>query len=102
MVEKNDFLVYRKYEGDKRYYNYDFDMIKDKLLYIAEDFGIEDKIEEYLDGIESIIELMVNELNDANWYLDDFQHDYNKLEEEKVDLLERIKELEEEIEKLEE
>lgn len=101
MINKNDFLVYRKYEGDKRYYNYDFDTIKDKLLYIAEDFGIEDRIEEYIDGIESIIELMINELNEANWYLDDFQNDYNNLEEERVDLLERIRELEERIEELE-
>ena len=101
MVEKNDFTVYRKYEGDKRYFNYNFDMIKDKLLYITEDLGIENKIEECIGGIESIIEQMVNELNEANWYLDDIQQDYNGLEEEKVDLIERIRELEERIEELE-
>ena len=31
MVEKNDFTVFRKYEGDRKFYNYDFDMIKDEL-----------------------------------------------------------------------
>ena len=33
MVEKNDFTVFRKYEGDRKFYDYDFDMIKDELLH---------------------------------------------------------------------
>lgn len=101
MVEKNDFTVYRKYEKDKRYFNYDFDMIKNKLLKAVEGLIIEDKIIDYIDDIENIVQQMVDELNDANWYLNDIQQDYNSLEEEKEDLLERIKELEEEIEELE-
>ena len=98
MVEKNDFTVYRKYEGDKRYFNYNFDMIKDELLNIAEGYGIEDKIEEYIDDLEYITEQIVEELNETNSDLDDLQQDYNDLEEEKEELMERIEELEERME----
>ena len=35
MAEKNDYTIYKKYEGDVIYYNYNFDMIKSELLNIA-------------------------------------------------------------------
>lgn len=94
MVEKNDFTVYRKYEGDERYYDYSFDMIKDELLKAVEGLVIEAKVVDYIDDIENIIKQMTDELNDANSDLDDLQQDYNDLEEEKEELIERVKELE--------
>ena len=106
MVEKNDFTVFRKYEGDRKFYNYNFDMIKDELLKAVEGLIVEDKVIDYIDDIENIVEQMVDELNDANWCLNDVQQDYSSLEEEKNELegevrylRERIEELEESIEK---
>ena len=52
MIEKNDFTVYRKYEGDRRYYDYNFDQIKKRLLEVVEGLWIDEKIEEYIDGQE--------------------------------------------------
>ena len=98
MVEKNDYTIYKKYEGDVIYYNYNFDMIKSELLNIAEGYGIEDKIEEYIDDLEYITEQIVDELNEANSDLNDLQEDYDDLEEEKEELKERIEELEERME----
>ena len=98
MIDKNDYTIYKKYEGDVIYYNYNFDMIKSELLNIAEGYGIEDKIEEYIDDLEYITEQIVDELNDANSELNDLQQDYNDLEEEKEELKERVKELEERME----
>ena len=86
MVEKNDFTVFRKYEGDRKFYDYNFDMIKDELLKAVEGLIIEDKIVEYIEDIETIVEQMVDELNDANWYLNDLQQDYSSLEEENNEL----------------
>ena len=97
MVEKNDYTIYKKYEGDRRNYNYNFDMIKDELLNIAEGYGIEDKIEEYIDDLEYITEQIVDELNEANSDLNDLQQDYDDLEEEKEELMKRVEELEERI-----
>ena len=106
MVEKNDFTVFRKYEGDRKFYDYNFDMIKDELLKAVEGLIVEDKVIDYIDDIENIVEQMVDELNDANWYLNDVQQDYSRLEEEKNELegevrylRERLEELEERIEK---
>ena len=106
MIDKNDYTIYKKYEGDRRNYNYNFDMIKDELLKAVEGLIIEDKIVEYIDDIENIVQQMVDELNDANWCLNDVQQDYSSLEEEKNELegevrylRERIEELEERIEK---
>ena len=103
MVEKNDFTVFRKYEGDRKFYDYNFDMIKDELLKAVEGLIVEDKVMDYIDDIENIVQQMVDELNDANWYLNDVQQDYSSLEEEKNELVrylrERIEELEERIEK---
>ena len=98
MIDKNDFTIYRKYEGDRRYYNYNFDMIKDELLKAVEGLIIEDKIVEYIDDIENIIEQVTEELNDANSELDDLQQDYDDLEEEKEDLEREIRYLKEIIE----
>ena len=98
MVEKNDFTVFRKYEGDRKFYDYNFDMIKDELLKAVEGLIVEDKVMDYIDDIENIVQQMVDELNDANWYLNDVQQDYSSLEEEKNELIERIEELEEELE----
>ena len=98
MAEKNDYTIYKKYEGDVIYYNYNFDMIKSELLNIAEGYGIEDKIEEYIDDLEYITEQIVDELNEANSDLNDLQEDYDDLEEEKEELKERIEELEERME----
>ena len=91
MINKNDYTIYKKYEGDRRNYNYNFDMIKDELLNIAEGHGIEDKIEEYIDDLEYITEQIVEELNETNSDLDDLQQDYDDLEEEKEDLEREIR-----------
>ena len=102
MIDKNDYTIYKKYEGDRRNYNYNFDMIKDELLEAVEGLIIEDKVVEYIDDIENIIQQMIDELNDANWYLNDVQQDYSSLEEEKNDLEGEIRYLRERIEELEE
>ena len=86
MVEKNDFTIYKKYEGDRRNYNYNFDMIKDELLKAVEGLIVEDKVIDYIDDVENIVEQMVDELNDANSYLNDLEQDYSSLEEEKNEL----------------
>ena len=86
MVEKNDFTVFRKYEGDRKFYNYNFDMIKDELLKAVEGLIVEDKVIDYIDDIENIVEQMVDELNDANSELNDLQQDYSSLEEENNEL----------------
>ena len=86
MVEKNDFTIYKKYEGDRRNYNYNFDMIKDELLKAVEGLIIEDKVVEYIDDIETIIEQMIEQLNDANSDLNDLQQNYSSLEEENNEL----------------
>lgn len=86
MIEKNDFTIYKKYEGDRKFYNYNFDMIKDELLKAVEGLIVEDKIMDYIDDIENIVEQMVDELNDANSYLNDLEQDYSSLEEEKNEL----------------
>ena len=91
MINKNDYTIYKKYEGDVIYYNYNFDMIKDELLNITEGYKIEDRIEEYIDDLEYIIEQIVDELNEANSDLNDVQQDYNDLEEEKEDLEREIR-----------
>ena len=86
MIDKNDYTIYKKYEGDRKFYNYNFDMIKDELLKAVEGLIVEDKIMDYIDDIENIIEQMVDELNDANSYLNDLEQDYSSLEEEKNEL----------------
>ena len=86
MIGKNDYTIYKKYEGDRRNYNYNFDMIKDELLKAVEGLIIEDKIVEYIDDIETIVEQIVEELNDANSDLNDLEQDYSSLEEEKNEL----------------
>ena len=86
MIDKNDFTVFRKYEGDRKFYNYNFDMIKDELLKAVEGLIVEDKVIDYIDDIENIVEQMVDELNDANSELNDVQQDYSSLEEEKNEL----------------
>ena len=102
MVEKNDYTIYKKYEGDRRNYNYNFDMIKDELLKAVEGLIVEDKVMDYIDDIENIVQQMVDELNDANWYLNDVQQDYSSLEEEKNELEGEVRYLRERIEELEE
>ena len=102
MIEKNDFIVFRKYEGDRKFYDYNFDMIKDELLKAIEGLIVEDKVMDYIDDIENIVQQMIDELNDANWYLNDVQQDYSSLEEEKNDLEGEIRYLRERIEELEE
>ena len=52
MINKNDYTIYKKYEGDVIYYNYNFDMIKDELLNITEGYKIEDRIEKHLKTID--------------------------------------------------
>ena len=102
MINKNDYTIYKKYEGDRRNYNYNFDMIKDELLNAVEGLIIEDKVVEYIDDLEYITEQIVEELNETNSDLDDLQQDYDDLEEEKEDLEREIKELKERMEELEE
>ena len=91
MINKNDYKVYRKYEGDERKYTYNYDMIIERIMEIAESLGIEDGIKEYIDDLEYITEQIVDELNDANSELDDLQQDYDDLEEEKEDLEREIR-----------
>lgn len=98
MINKNDFKVYRKYEGDERNYSYNYDMIIERIMEVAESLGIEDRLKEYVDDLEYITEQIVDELNEANSDLNDLQQDYNDLEEEKEELKERIEELEERME----
>ena len=86
MIDKNDYTIYKKYEGDRRNYNYNFDMIKDELLKAVEGLIIEDKVVEYIDDLEYITEQIVEELNDANSDLNDLEQDYSSLEEEKNEL----------------
>ena len=102
MINKNDYKVYRKYEGDRKFYDYDFDMIKDELLKAVEGLIVEDKVMDYIDDIENIVQQMIDELNDANWYLNDVQQDYSSLEEEKNELEGEVRYLRERIEELEE
>ena len=102
MIEKSDFTVFRKYEGDRRFYDYNFDMIKDELLKAVEGLIVEDKVVDYIVDIEAIVQQMIDELNDANWYLNDVQQDYSSLEEEKNDLEGEVRYLRERIEELEE
>ena len=102
MIDNNDYTIYKKYEGDRRNYNYNFDMIKDELLKAIEGLIVEDKVMDYIDDIENIVQQMVDELNDANWYLNDVQQDYSSLEEEKNELEGEVRYLRERIEELEE
>ena len=102
MIDKNDYTIYKKYEGDRRNYHYNFDMIKDELLKAVEGLIVEDKVMDYIDDIENIVQQMVDELNDANWYLNDVQQDYSSLEEEKNELEGEVRYLRERIEELEE
>ena len=102
MIDKNDYTIYKKYEGDRRNYNYNFDMIKDELLKAVEGLIIEDKIIEYIDDLETIVEQIVEELNDANSDLNDLEQDYSNLEEENNELEGEIRYLRERIEELEE
>lgn len=102
MAEKNDFTVFRKYGGDRKFYDYNFDMIKDELLKAVEGLLIEDKVVDYIVDIENIVEQIVNELEDANWCLNDVQQDYSSLEEEKNELEGEVRYLRERIEELEE
>ena len=99
MIDKKDYKVYRKYEGDERKYTYNYDMIIERIMEVAESLDIEDRLKEYIDDLEYITEQIVEELNDANSELDDLQQDYDDLKEEKEELIERIEELEERIEK---
>ena len=86
MIDKNDYTIYKKYEGDRRNYNYNFDMIKDELLKAVEGLIIEDRVVEYIDDLETIVEQIVEELNEANSDLNDLQQDYSNLEEENNEL----------------
>ena len=102
MINKNDYTIYKKYEGDRRNYNYNFDMIKDELLKAVEGLIIEDKIVEYIEDIEYITEQIVEELNEANSDLNDLEQDYSSLEEEKNELEGEIRYLKDILEELEE
>lgn len=98
MINKNDYKVYRKYEGDKINYSYNYDMIIERIMEVAESLDIEDRLKEYVEDLEYITEQIVDELNETNSDLNDLQQDYNDLEEEKEELMERIEELEERME----
>ena len=91
MIDKNDYTIYKKYEGDRRNYNYNFDMIKDELLKAVEGLIIEDKVVEYIDDLEYITEQIVDELNETNSDLNDLQQDYSSLEEENNELEGKIR-----------
>ena len=98
MINKNDYKVYRKYEGDERKYSYNYDMIIERIMEVAESLDIEDRLKEYIDDLEYITEQIVEELNETNSDLNNLQYNYNDLKEEKEELIERIEELEERVE----
>ena len=98
MINKNDYKVYRKYEGDERKYSYNYDMIIERIMEVAESLDIEDRLKDYIEDLEYITEQIVDDLNETNSNLDDLQQDYDDLEEEKEDLEREIKELEERME----
>ena len=98
MINKNDYKVYRKYEGDERKYTYNYDMIIERIMEVAESLDIEDRLKDYVDDLEYITEQIVDELNETNSDLNNLQYNYNDLKEEKEELIERIEELEERIE----
>ena len=91
MIKKNEYKVYRKYEGDERKDSYNYDMIIERIMEVAESLDIEDRLKDYVDDLEYITEQIVDELNDANSELDDLQQDYDDLEEEKEDLEREIR-----------
>ena len=80
MIDKNDYTIYKKYEGDRRNYNYNFDMIKDELLEAVEGLIIEDKVVEYIDDIETIVEQIVEFTCFLENKIEDIKTSYNKLE----------------------
>ena len=98
MINKNDYKVYRKYEGDERKYTYNYDMIIERIMEVAESLDIEDRLKDYVDDLEYITEQIVDELNETNSDLNNLQYNYNDLKEEKEELIERIEELEERME----
>ena len=98
MINKNDYKVYRKYEGDERKYSYNYNMIIERIMEVAESLDIEDRLKEYIDDLEYITEQIVDELNETNSDLNNLQYNYNDLKEEKEELIERIEELEERVE----
>ena len=102
MIDKKDYKVYRKYEGDERKYTYNYDMIIERIMEVAESLDIEDRLKEYIDDLEYITEQIADELSETISDLEDLQKDYDDLEEEKEDLEREIEELEERIEELEE
>ena len=56
MINKNDYKVYRKYEGDERKYSYNYDMIIERIMEVAESLDIEDRLKDYIDDLEYITE----------------------------------------------
>lgn len=73
MINKKDYKVYRKYEGDERKYSYNYDMIIERIIEVAENLDIEDRLIEYIDDLEYITEQIVDELNETNSDLNDVQ-----------------------------
>ena len=98
MIDKDDFKVYRRYEGEERKYSYNYDMIIERIMEVAESLDIEDRLKDYVDDLEYITEQIVDELNETNSDLNNLQYNYNDLKEEKEELIERIEELEERME----
>ena len=91
MIDKNDFTIYRKYEDDGRYFNYNYDMIIGRISEVIEGLEIEEEIEEYINDLEEVVEQIVEQFNEVNSNLDDLQQDYNDLEEEKEELEREIR-----------
>ena len=86
MIDKNDFTIYRKYEDDGRYFNYNYDTIIGRISEVIEGLEIEEEIEEYINDLEEVVEQIVEQFNEVNSNLDDLQQDYDDLEEEKNEL----------------
>ena len=91
MIDKKDYKVYRKYEGDERKYTYNYDMIIERIMEVAESLDIEDRLKDYVDDLEYITEQIVDELNETNSDLNNLQYNYNDLKEEKEDLEREIR-----------
>ena len=80
MIDKKDYKVYRKYEGDERKYTYNYDMIIERIMEVAESLDIEDRLKEYIDDLEYITEQIVEFTCFLENKIEDLKTSYNELE----------------------
>ena len=80
MIDKKDYKVYRKYEGDERKYTYNYDMIIERIMEVAESLDIEDRLKDYVDDLEYITEQIVEFTCFLENKIEDLKTSYNELE----------------------